>query len=286
MTFRLPLTIVLYDDPYTVGFSLEEVCAYLHSLFPTAEIKTKGEVVREGLSALSEAERQKVLEELAYRFAKARVLNPDKRLEDREPSYGERNYELRRLTRRGEASGIIYDGWEFQAITADFLGKDRGSPSRPVVCFTNQLVATYDEGDRRYHLRTVLLGFPTIVSLPGLSEAPAKPREFYLLRDQLIASGLTFSSDALLVPFQDRCLLPRDARLTEVAKGYALQGIFYCLFNEAFCPDPDCRLYNAHWQEEMLHAQLNGSYDLCPRHTQMILSLSADKGGKATEWQA
>jgi hypothetical protein len=105
-------------------------------------------------------------------------------------------------------------------------------------------------------------------------EAPAKPREFYLAREQFRAMGLDAISPVLASELRDRCLLPNDERLTEVAKGYALQAVFYALFGEAFCDDKDCRLYNAHWQEEMLHAQLDGAYDLCPRHETMLQNLS------------
>jgi hypothetical protein len=34
---------------------------------------------------------------------------------------------------------------------------------------------------------------------------------------------------------------------------------------EAFCDDPRCRLFNAHWQRELLGAQLGGQ-DFCGRH--------------------
>jgi hypothetical protein len=51
-----------------------------------------------------------------------------------------------------------------------------------------------------------------------------------------------------------------------VLKGYVLQAVFYQATGEAFCDDPDCRLFNAHWQEEVLRAQRDVPYDLCPRH--------------------
>lgn len=61
-----------------------------------------------------------------------------------------------------------------------------------------------------------------------------------------------------------------NPRLTEVAKGYALQAVFYQALGEAFCKDPYCRLFNAHRQEEMLRAQLDGAFDLCPRHEGLL----------------
>jgi hypothetical protein len=59
---------------------------------------------------------------------------------------------------------------------------------------------------------------------------------------------------------------PRDA---EVAKGYAMQAVFYALAGDPYCDDPECRLFNGHWQREILEAHLGGT-DYCARHKEMI----------------
>lgn len=263
----------LYDDPFTPTFRLSEIVDYLRTKLPKAEIVAHGELVHEKLSSLESGGKETVLQRLAVGFAKARVHDPFKSVADREPLYGEVAYERRRLTQRGEAKGVIYDGFMVQGLLASLFDRTEMNRWRLPLIFTNQLLATFDESDRRYHLRTVILGYPAIVSTTGLVEAPAKPREFYLAREQFRAMGLDAVSPILASELRDRCLLPNDERLTEVAKGYALQAVFYALFGEAFCDDKDCRLYNAHWQEEMLHAQLNGAYDLCPRHEAMLQNL-------------
>ncbi len=249
---------------------LSEVASYLQAKLPFVTFVQHGELVREKLSQLPEDERENLLQKIAVGFARARVHDPFQPVTEREPLYGEITYERRRLTTRGEAKGVIYDGFMVQELLATLFGRTTLNRQRLPLIFTNQLLATYEESDRRYHLRTVLLGYPAIVSTTGLVEAPAKPREFYLAREQFRAMGLEAMSPALAAELRDRCLLPNDERLTEVAKGYALQALFYALFGEAFCDDKDCRLYNAHWQEDMLHAQLNGAYDLCPHHEAMI----------------
>lgn len=266
----MPFFIDLYDDPFTPTFRLTEVANYLRDRVGRGAVMTHGEVVRERLSALPEGEREALLSRLAEGFAKARVHDPYRLVTDREPLYGEIAYERRRLTVRGEAKGVVYDGFLVQDLLACLFTPAELSRSRLPLIFTNQLLATFDEGDRRYHLRTILLGYPAIISTTGLVEAPAKPREFYLARESLQALGLETMSLTLAGGFRDRCLLPGDERITEVAKGYALQAIFYAFFGEAFCDDPDCRLYNAHWQEELLHSQMDGAYDLCPRHEAML----------------
>jgi hypothetical protein len=269
----MPFRCDLYDDPFTPTFRLDDIVIYLRAKLPTVPFVPHGELVREKLAGLAESEREATLQRLAVGFAKTRVHDPHQPVTDREPLYGEIAYERRRLTTRGEAKGVIYDGFAVQSLLATLFDRTELNRHRLPLIFTNQLLATFDESDRRYHLRTVILGYPAIVSTTGLVEAPAKPREFYLAREQLRAIGLNAVSPALAAELRDRCLLPNDERLTEVAKGYALQALFYALFGEAFCDDKDCRLYNAHWQEEMLHAQLDGAYDLCPRHEAMLQNL-------------
>lgn len=263
----------LYDDPFTPTFRLSEIADYLFNKLPNVKITVHGDLVHEKLRGLSETEYEVLLNRLAVGFAKARVHDPFKPVSDREPLYGELAYERRRLTVRGEAKGIVYDGFAVQTMLASMLNRDELNRNRLPVVFTNQLLATFDETDRRYHLRTILLCYPAIISTTGLVEAPAKPREFYLAREQFRALGLDAISPALASELRDRCLLPNDERLTEVAKGYALQAVFYAVFGEAFCNDPDCRLFNAHWQEELLHAQLDGAYELCPSHDQKLQEL-------------
>jgi len=273
----MPFRCDLYDDPFTPTFRLDDIVIYLRAKLPTVPFVPHGELVREKLAGLAESEREATLQRLAVGFAKARVHDPHQPITDREPLYGEIAYERRRLTTRGEAKGVVYDGFAVQSLLATLFDRTELNRHRLPLIFTNQLLATFDESDRRYHLRTVLLGYPAIVSTTGLVEAPAKPREFYLAREQLRAMGLNAVSPALAAELRDRCLLPNDERLTEVAKGYALQALFYALFGEAFCDDKDCRLYNAHWQEEMLHAQLDGAYDLCPRHEALIRAMMGDE---------
>jgi hypothetical protein len=42
---------------------------------------------------------------------------------------------------------------------------------------------------------------------------------------------------------------------------------------EPFCEERECRLFNAHWQEDLLHAQLDGGSDLCAKHERMLAEI-------------
>jgi hypothetical protein len=155
------------------------------------------------------------LQRLAVGFAKARVHDPHQPVTDREPLYGEIAYERRRLTTRGEAKGVVYDGFAVQSLLATLFDRTELNRHRLPLIFTNQLLATFDESDRRYHLRTVLLGYPAIVSTTGLVEAPAKPREFYS-RPRTIAGDGT--------ECRQPCVSRRTARPMPVAQRRTADG--------------------------------------------------------------
>jgi len=109
---------------------------------------------------------------------------------------------------------------------------------------------------------------PSLISTSGLVEAPAKPREYYLLKQQYEKLGKDLTE--LKASFSRRFIDYGDKRLTEVAKGYVMQAVFYLLTGNPFCEDKGCRLYNAHWQEELIFAQLESEYEFCQRHTQLL----------------
>jgi len=210
--------------------------------------------------------------ELAQRIARLKVRAVDSPPQEAEPSYGEIQFERRRLANQDRGPfGVLYDGLGFQLLLRELLPKEELRLDRLHIAFTNRTIATWDEDDRRYHLRTVILGLPAIISTTGLVEAPAKPREFYLAQQQL---GSAMPSEmihaALKDQFRGQFLDHDDPRMTEVAKGYVMQALVYQLTGEAFCPDPDCRLFNAHWQAELLRAQLGGPPEYCPRHTLLL----------------
>lgn len=162
---------------------------------------------------------------------------------------------------------MLYDGFRLQRLFREFLTKSESNFKHLHIVFTNRPIATWDFGDGRYHARTSVYGFPSIISTSGIVEAPAKPREFYVLRKALVASGMAreLVEEELKSKFKGRFIDYNDERMTEIVKGYVMQAFFYHTTFEPFCEDKNCRLYNAHWQEDMIHAQLEGK-DFCERH--------------------
>jgi hypothetical protein len=65
-----------------------------------------------------------------------------------------------------------------------------------------------------------------------------------------------------------------DPRTIEVLKGLSLQAVMFHLTLDPFCEDRDCRLFNAHWQTDLIRSQISAGR-LCKRHTKLISALSA-----------
>jgi hypothetical protein len=55
-------------------------------------------------------------------------------------------------------------------------------------------------------------------------------------------------------------------------KGMSCRLSFITFLVEPFCQERRCRLFNAHWQEEVLEAQL-GQPEFCDRHTKLLQEL-------------
>jgi hypothetical protein len=182
------------------------------------------------------------------------------------------------LGQKKEVFGMLYDGFRLQKLFRELLPNTELSFKHLNIMFTGRSIGTWDKGDGRYHARTSVYGFPSIISTSGIVEAPAKPREFYILRKALIASGMTreLVEEELKDKFKGRFIDYNDERLIEIIKGYAMQAYFYHTTFEPFCEDKNCRLYNAHWQEDMIHAQLEGK-DFCDRHEEILEGIRTRK---------
>lgn len=260
----------LYDDPSTKSLDLRGIESYLHERLSGVldlEIDLRAEFFAHHAGRLD-------TDLLARRIAALRVKELGRELVPGEPLHGEVEYEkriLRRPTHR--PLGVMYEGYLLSRLMAELLAEEESSREHLHVVFTNRLIATYDESDGRYHARVIVCGFPSLISTTGIVEAPAKPREFYLA----LGAAPDPSIQALVWEeykqrLRDRFIDYDDERMGEVMKGYALQALFHHLLGEAFCSDRRCRLYNAHWQEEVIEAQLSG-HDVCPHHLEALGAL-------------
>lgn len=254
------MEIIIYEEGTRDELDTGEIARYLARRMGNAAVEVKGSPFTLDISDDKVAE-------YARRIASTKIQGITQELSsDQEPLYAEVEFEKRRILGRTSAFGIIYDGFRLRRILREVV--PRSGPEYATIIFTNRLFATWDDGDRRYHLRTSIYGVPSLISTTGLIEAPARPRAYYLLKQgyERLGRDLTELKNRLGFDFIDY----KDKRMTEVAKGYVMQAVFYSLTGDPFCEDRGCRLCNAHWQEELLFAQLTSEYELCVRHERIL----------------
>jgi hypothetical protein len=262
------MQVHIYEEQ-TASLDFHKLANYLKEKLPSFSVE-----IREAFFAFF---RPLDIARLAEELARAKVRSLTSRDFSFEPLPGEIAYERRRLEDpKSKAFGILYDGFKLGKIMLGLIPEKERTMEHIHVVFTNQLFGTWEEGDGRYHARVSVYGFPSLISTTGIVEAPAKPREYYLLKRQYSALGFGELAAALELKerYKGRFLDYDDPRLTDVMKGYLMQAIFYHLTGDPFCEDPGCRLYNAHWQEEVIRAQLESDYEFCPFHQAVLVRVN------------
>lgn len=137
------------------------------------------------------------------------------------------------------------------------------------IILSEKLFATLGE-DRRPHIRASIYSFPSIISLPGIVEGPAKPKEFYIYKQKYLTLGLwDLKEKEVKEKFKNRFIDYGDNRINEVLKGYIAQAIFFYILGDPFCINKNCRLFNAHWQEELIYSQIKIA-QFCKKHKKFL----------------
>jgi len=271
--------IHIYGEPAEKTLEPEEISSYVRAKLPGAKVALRKEFLLYRLD--SKKGKNKNIDYLARELVNCRVgdLNASKKEEKGTPFPVEIEYEKMSLVEpKKRKPGIVYDGFLLQDFFKGLICPGERSINHWHIVFTNRLLATRDGKDNRYHLRIGIYSMPDLISTSGIVEAPAKPKEYYLLK----SLGET-AIEEWKEKNKERFIDYDDPRLTEVAKGYVLQAIFYHLTGDPFCENKNCRLYNAHWQEELIKAQLNkrgnhlrGNHpksEFCKSHQQILENL-------------
>ena len=161
----------------------------------------------------------------------------------------------------------LYDGFVMQRIFAEMIPNSEMSVEHLHIIFTALLPCTFSEEDWRYHGRAVICGTPSIISTTGIVEAIAKPREYYLFQLGSTREGVS----NLKKKFRERFIdYDDEEKITAASVNYVLQAIFFFIAEgEPFCNDKDCRLFNAHWQEDLIHTIEKRT--LCAYHRNMAI---------------
>lgn len=260
--------IHIFDSAASPVLDVAALVAYCRKLLPGVSVMGHGDFVSYCTEGLDEGRAELVKDTVAARIASSRATGRARATGRNEPAGAVVDYERRMLDREPpRPTGVLYDGYELCRAFADLLFMSGRGLDGWLVIITNQLFGTCDESDVRYHARVSVYGHPCIISTGGMVEAPARPRSYYVLKGMGLDEGATREDP------DGAFLVHGDPRTTDVLKGYLAQAVFYYLTGEPFCENENCRLYNAHWQEEVLAAQLGGGPEFCDRHERMLAEI-------------
>ncbi len=116
--------------------------------------------------------------EIAKKIASIRIMHPLKKVLNPDPFPVEIEYEKKNILRKERKKGIVYSGLKLLNIYRTFIKEEfRNLKKYSIFVLTDQLIATYSD---RWHLRVIIFSFPILISIPGMIEAPAKDREYYI----------------------------------------------------------------------------------------------------------
>ena len=263
------LNVFLYDDPSSKTLDLKEISNYLKQKLGNITVKVRKDFITFNLNPNN-------TDELSKSLALCRVRNLSNPDVDIDPLLGEVRFEKILINYpKKKFLGVLYDGYRLDGVFQSLIPQEELDINNLHVIFTNRLFGTFDKNDQRYHARAIICGYPSIISTSGIVEAPAKPREFYHLKQKYLSLGINVPPEVIKKEFHGRFIEYDDPRLTEIMKGYVMQMIFYHLTYEPFCEDKNCRLYNAHWQEEVINAQLEGA-EFCKRHEHILKNMRGE----------
>ena len=249
--------IFLYPDRTTENFSAKKIKEYLQ--------KKTGLSVEVRKNFLEHHKKNYKISFLAKKLAEIRIKNINLKSQNNIPHKLEISYEEKVISQKIIPSGMIYDGFKLQEIFSSLLFNSENKLNFIHIIISNRLFSTFE--DNRQHLRTIILGIPSIISLPGIIEAPAKLKEYYLLKRNLKDEFFLLNFKK---KYRDKFIDYGDERIEDALISYCLQAIFYQKNLESFCDNKNCCLFNAHHQEEVIKILVKKKGKLCKRHQKIL----------------
>ena len=243
----------LYSAQITSSFFLKEVSANLHELLPCVDLDVRP-LIFDFKNLLVDNHKDRGINQVSY----------NKSVDGSSSSLSESP----NLSNNSCPKITIIDGFYLQRLYSRIIDENESQLSHIHLVFDDNLVCTYDENDKRYHARPIICGSPSIISIPSIIEGPAKPKGYYF--KHMLKDMLSINSKEIENEFAGTFVSYDDPRLMQVATGYAIQAIFFFLTNgNPFCSQYPCRLFNSHWQEELIYTQVKNPV-LCKEHLQLL----------------
>lgn len=241
--------IILYDEPTVPQIQLKKLEKFVSDTFPV-KIEIRGNFFHGSNQNMYE------------KIASTRIFDLKKPFKIYTPTIEKIKIETQNKDMSNKEEMTLYDGYEFQKTVSEFISTEESKENVLHIIFTNKLTCTFDENDFRYHARSLIGSNPAIISTTGIVEAPAKPKQYYF---DLMTEVTKERIDEIKEKYKGEFLEYNDSRLSEIIEGYLLQAIVYYETGDAFCENKECRLYNAHWQKDLFHSQLENK-KFCNKH--------------------
>lgn len=245
--------IIIYDEPAVPEIQIKQIEKFLKQTFHV-DVETRSNFFKN-------ADR-----EVFKKIATTRVFELKKPFSSHFPTESEIQMEQKNTDNSQSEERVLYDGFEFQKIVSGFIATNENSQDTLHIILTNKLTCTFDDNDFRYHARALIGANPTIISIAGIIEAPAKPKQYYI---DLMTNVTKEQIDKIKEKYKGKFIEYHDPRLSEIVEGYLLQSIMYYETEEAFCESKECRMYNAHWQKDLIYSQLENK-KLCNKHEELL----------------
>lgn len=248
--------IILYDEPSFLKLDLKNIQKFIIQTFGV-----NSEIRENIFNKLNEKEYEKI--------ANTRVLDLKKPFKKNKSSFKEISIESENIDMSREKEIPIYDGIEMKKVIEETKSISENTEDILHIIFTNKLTGTFDYDDYRYHARAWVGSNPIIISTTGIIEAPAKPKQYYM---DLVTNFSNELEETIREKYKGEFLEYNDPRLPKIIEGYLIQSIMYYETGDVFCNDVKCRLFNAHWQKDLLTSQIKNP-SLCEQHTKILTKM-------------
>ncbi|MGD9498074.1 MAG: DUF6775 family putative metallopeptidase [Armatimonadota bacterium] len=255
-------SIFVYDAPDAIGLDIAAVAHHLAELLPDTQIETRTDFFTWHLGQFSLEQVEVLTQEIAARLQEREVHNL---------VAPERRAELEPVTPEERDLGPVYLAAPLQEVMRAVIPAAERGPARLHLAYITQCIGHWPTGESSLRLQIIEQGEPTIISTTGFVEAPALPREYAFRRAHLLGFGMEEAAEELDALFAAEALRHGDARINQVAVGFALQAVFWHLLGEEGCDVPTCPLHAAATHDELARAHMSEQSGLCDRHMRMLM---------------
>jgi len=248
--------IIIYNEPTVPEINIKKIQEFILETFGI-KIQIRDNIFKN------------LDKKICEKIASTRIFNLKKSFENHIPTIKEISMELENKDMSNKEEMILYDGIELNKMVRELIPTIENTQDTLHIIFTNKLTCTFDENDFRYHARAWVGSNPIIISTTGIIEAPAKPKQYYL---DLMTNFSEEKIEDIKKKYKGQFLEYNDSRTSQIVEGYILQSIFYYETGEVFCDNNQCRLFNSHWQKDLLRSQIENK-KLCKKHEDILIKI-------------